>query len=291
MLYPFQLVSETLLPLPPVPPPSSAAAGFLALARTLSGLFDETPAVLYLPGASSLTLLYRDVSYHWRDVFDSAGPLAAGLNAPPRFFGTTPARETAELTVRPGPPGQAAVRLRSVSGRPFDRLQGLGVRLETGDASTAALLAEVAAALPCRAPCGVFSRRFEGLLRGCGLLAPTDGSLFAYLTWEPVPQEQLLLALTCAHKAALWRAFLQDGLQPLEFDWLWTHYYTGEAIFLLEWELALGEVLEDLGYRVDRGPASFRVLDGEGRDRRFDFARGAPAEKLFLKLLFPLDGR
>ena len=34
-----------------------------------------------------------------------------------------------------------------------------------------------------------------------------------------------------------------------------------------------------------------RNFDGDGRERRFDFARGGPAEKLFLKLLFPLDDK
>lgn len=47
--------------------------------------------------------------------------------------------------------------------------------------------------------------------------------------------------------------------------------------------------LEELGFRVERSDCSFRVIGPEGRERRFDFARGDPAEKIFLKLLFPLN--
>ena len=76
------------------------------------------------------------------------------------------------------------------------------------------------------------------------------GSLFAYFAWEPPTPRQFLCALTAAHKARLWRTFLLDGQQPREFEWLWENYYTGEALFLLEWELALRLVLEELSFQA-----------------------------------------
>lgn len=93
------------------------------------------------------------------------------------------------------------------------------------------------------------------------------------------------------HKALLWESFLADGQQPLEFAWLWEIYYTDQTRWLLEWELALDMVLDQLSFQVNRDTNSFCLLDGTGRERRFDFTRGGPAEKLFLKLLFPLDTR
>ena len=68
-------------------------------------------------------------------------------------------------------------------------------------------------------------------------------------------------------------------------------YYTDQTRWLLEWELALDMVLDQLSFQVNRDTNSFCLLDGTGRERRFDFTRGGPAEKLFLKLLFPLDTR
>ena len=293
MLYPLQAVGKEAVLLPSLPDERPPAARFLELAAGLNALFDETPAILRLSGGAPLTLLYRDVAYRWQDISDCAGALAAELDshAPVTFFGTTQARETAEFAIFPAGAGKGRAVLRSVSGKPFELLQGLGIRLELSEPDEAARWAAAAAALPRRGPCGVLPGEYKQFLTDCRLLAPARESLFAYLAWEPVDPPQALAALDCAHKATLWRAFLLDGQQPIEFDWLWESYYTGGALFLLEWELALRAVLEDLDFRVERGAASFRVTDREGRQRRFDFARGGPAEKLFLKLLFPLDNR
>lgn len=50
-------------------------------------------------------------------------------------------------------------------------------------------------------------------------------------------------------------------------------------------------VLEKLCFHVERGERSYRLADGSGRERRFDFIQGGPAEKVFLKLLFPVDDK
>lgn len=290
MLYPARLIARYRVPLGPALENAPSPARFLEIAHLLTALFEREPAVLYLPGGATLTLLYRSADYFWQDITDNVAPLAAALPGEMGlcFFGATGARETVELSLaREG--GEGVVSLRSVSGARFGRLQGLGLRAQFPDASTAAALAELTAADSLAAGCGVVARRHEELLSACGLLAPTQGSLFAYFSWEPAAPQQFLCALTAAHKARLWRTFLQDEQQPREFEWLWENYYTGEALFLLEWELALRLVLEELSFRVQRDKASFRLLDGKGRERRFDFAQGGPAEKLFLKLLFPID--
>ncbi len=291
MLYPFQVVSVEPVSLPPLPDERPPAARFMELAAGLSALFDESPAILRLPDSPILTLLYRDVAYRWQDILDSVGPPAAELStaAPLRFFGTTEARETAEITLNTSESGRTLVQLRSVSGRPFDLLQGLGVQMELPTGAEAAQMAQVLAVLPRSGACGVLPRCCEEYLASCRLLIPTAGSFFSYLAWEGAGPRRAICALGFSHKAELWRVFLLDAQQPAEFDWLWDNYYTGEPLFLLEWELALRTVLDDLGFQIERGPAHFQVLDRDGRERRFDFTNGGPAEKLFLKLLFPLD--
>ena len=42
---------------------------------------------------------------------------------------------------------------------------------------------------------------------------------------------------------------------------------------------------------MERSDHAFHALDSEGNERRFGIARGGPAEKVFLKLLFPLNGQ
>lgn len=286
MLYPFQLIAEHRFALPPQPSGFTPAERVLLIARGLSSMFADAPRALCRPGDAGLTLLYRNVSYLWQDLADSVGALAAG--EPVRFCSTTEGRETAEVTfLLQG--SELVARLRSVSGKSFGHLQGLAVQFGL-PGETAAGIAAIAAADPFLAPCTVVPRAAHPLLAGSRLLAPAHGARFSYLAWgEPLPACRLLEALTTAHKLLLWQEFLRDGLQPAEFDWLWESYYSGEALYLLEWELALRMALDELGFQVERRDARFSVRDAQGRERRFDFARGGVAEKVFLKLLFPLD--
>ena len=138
---------------------------------------------------------------------------------------------------------------------------------------------------------GVVTKDHEAFLTDCGLLAPTEGSLFAHFSWDSAPQTECFLsALSASHKPLLWQVFLEDYQQPREFDWLWETYYAEGAHYLLEWELALRTVMEKLQFQVERSE-SYRLLDFTGRERCFDFIKGGAAEKVFLKLLFPVDLR
>ena len=118
------------------------------------------------------------------------------------------------------------------------------------------------------------------------------GSRYAYLAWEEdAGVLDALEALSARQKEALWRGFLQDGTQPMEFQWLWDAYREGAVDSLLEWELTLQLTLEALGFAVVNGAGRFTVTGPDGSARSFDLIRGGPAEKLFLKILFPLDKR
>lgn len=197
------------------------------------------------------------------------------------------------MTVQTQDGKTALLQLRSLSGRPVDRMYGLGIHLNVPGEQSMAYLADVIAAMPSDGPLiGAVTKKHERFLRSGGLLVPVEGAFFAYFSWEPEADwGQLLYTLTAEHKLLLWEAFLEDGVQPKEFDWLWEIYYTEKAGYLLEWELALRMVLEKLRFHVEQGERSYRLIDGSGRERRFDFIQGGPAEKVFLKLLFPVDDK
>ena len=130
----------------------------------------------------------------------------------------------------------------------------------------------------------------------CGCYAQTDPEAVEALgvdlvmgTADRMGFLDALEALTARQKEALWRGFLQDGTQPMEFQWLWDAYREGAVDSLLEWELTLQLTLEALGFAVVNGAG--RLTGPDGSARSFDLIRGGPAEKLFLKILFPLDKR
>ena len=132
----------------------------------------------------------------------------------------------------------------------------------------------------------------------CGCYAQTDPEAVEALgvdlvmgTADRMGFLDALEALSARQKEALWRGFLQDGTQPMEFQWLWDAYREGAVDSLLEWELTLQLTLEALGFAVVNGAGRFTVTGPDGSARSFDLIRGGPAEKLFLKILFPLDNR
>ena len=295
MLYPYRVIAQKRF--------SAASgeklcpeAGFLEIQCILDQLFDETPELLRQPGGRSLMLLYRDAAYTWDDICNCVGRPAAAVSGgcSLRFFGTAGTRETVEMTVfaaDDAPQSACWMRLRSLSGTPAEQMRGLGLQIDLPNPRAADCLALLAAQLSRNPSCGAVPRHLEPFLRDCGILARSEGSLFAYYAWAQPSPAQLLSSLTAAHKAQLWRRFLEDDVQPLEFAWLWSAYYTEEAAYLLEWEMTLRMVLDELGYQIERGDASFRLLDAAGTEKRFDFAKGGPAEKLLLKCFFPLDAK
>ena len=289
MLYPYRLALEKTIPLSPSLVEASPTDRLLRLVCSVSDLFSTQPFPLYKDGRPTLLLLYRDVAYSWKDLADSFGDTIAAVSDhwPLSLYGTTGDRETGQLTIR-REGGRGIIRLHSVSGRPFDSMEGLCLQLETESADTASSLAQVCSQLSPQAPLAALSRKLEPFLTGCSLL-PTTGSAFCYLAWSEAEKPALLGLLSAAQKEQLWQTFLADGVQPLEFDWLWDAYCSGEAPHLLEWEMALRVVLEELGFSIQRQEGFFQVTDAQGQILRFDLVKGGPAEKIFLKLLFPLD--
>lgn len=288
MLYPFHLIREEPLNYAPPLPKRVPQVCFLEAASIINDLFHCAPKLLTLEEGRKITLLYRNVAYLAQDIGDCVGACAAAAQI--RLFGTSEGRETVEIRFHTDG-SNVIMALSSVSGQDFDHLQGLGIQMECQSQEDAQRLSRLVSALPNDPPfCICVDGEDQAAVDAWGLLLPTPGSLYGYLAEELIPEKDLLLTLSFQQKAALWRNFIADHQQPAEFIWLWSVYYdTKEPLFLLEWELALRLVLEELHFQVEHRDNFFRLLDGAGTERRFDFARGGPAEKVFLKLLFPLD--
>ena len=61
-----------------------------------------------------------------------------------------------------------------------------------------------------------------------------------------------------------------------------------EEISLFQWELALRLALSEKGITISYDNEDFRVTDANGLRLRFDYRTGSAAEKVFLKILFPV---
>ena len=74
----------------------------------------------------------------------------------------------------------------------------------------------------------------------------------------------------------------------MEFAWLHEFAQEGAGFCMMEWELTLQQVLDELEFQIINQPGQFYILDPSGKQITFDFIRGGPADKVFLKILFPV---
>ena len=74
-----------------------------------------------------------------------------------------------------------------------------------------------------------------------------------------------------------------------EFAWLYNRISAQELNDRIEWELAVYAALNQLEYALKISKSEFELYDGSGERRYFSFNSEQNAQRVFLKLLFPLN--
>ena len=192
-----------------------------------------------------------------------------------------------------GPPcadGATVIRLRSVSGRPFDSsLTGLCLWVEMDTGLRRRLGRPVRRGAPRTRPGRPEPAQAAAL--GMALVRRPTGS--RTLTWPgrrtPVCWDALEAPHGPAEGGAV-RGFLQDGPSPWNSSGCGTPTGGGGGL-----PAGVGAHPPahpgSPGLRGGQRAGRFTVTGPDGSACSFDLIRGGPAEKLFLKILFPLDKR
>ncbi|MEA4891247.1 MAG: hypothetical protein VB085_01605 [Peptococcaceae bacterium] len=267
-------------------PPASIA---LELVNDLScGLFVR-PTVYREAGSPLVHVRFPFSSYGCDEFFSDYGRMLAALDAawPAAVYGSLPKRETGELKARREEAGISTYK-SCVSGKDFDALSDLWLKIKTGDPGEGAVLEEVLKEVDYRKSCIAIPRRYAPYFQDGITCRCQEGAHFCYLSLVGgAGAADYLGCLSLTQKAELWREFLEDSLAALEFEWLWADYRKNKYS-LLEWELILEAVTARLGIRVTREDRQLRVTDAAGRLLRSVYPQGGAAEKIFLKILFPM---
>ena len=106
---------------------------------------------------------------------------------------------------------------------------------------------------------------------------------------EEQEQQTYLDDLSFPQKVNLWLQFLESGFDYAEFAWLYAGIAKGELNDRTEWELALYTALNQLEYTLRISESEFELYDGKGERRYFSFGSEQNAQRVFLKLLFPVN--
>ncbi len=117
-------------------------------------------------------------------------------------------------------------------------------------------------------------------------------SEYLLLLWESVRRSGTAGLPGCVilpAEVGLWLQFLENGIDYEEFAWLYDRISAQELNGRIEWELAVYAALNQLEYALKISESVFELYDGGGERRYFSFNSEQNAQRVFLKLLFPLN--
>lgn len=255
-------------------------------------LGDEKPAVQGSCQGKSLYVLYRRAAFLIDDFWELFGLALAnvGCTWPIHVYGTAPNQETVRLSaVREG--DSAELIQESISGESAEALTMLCLQIDCADSDTVRELVHFLSVMDWERHIAALNWQEADFVRGQGLLLEGySRGFFCYAGFSPeATAGDCLLALSFVQKITLWSAFLREGLEPVEFEWVADGMAREELADRMEWELALREAMEQLHFRIVNEEKTFRIYDGAGRRVYYGADGRRAAEWVLLKILFPLN--
>ncbi len=274
----------------PRTPSVSEGAALLALVMELTGELSIAPRVYRLESEPSLWVHFPAACFDCRGFLEEYGGAMSYIHGryPMAVYGTAEDGESAELSAVRTARNTILYKKRNLSRKDFDRLSDLCVKIGMSDPRLMPVLEDTLRHIvPGRSIVAVPRTPCTAALFG-GLPEMNPDTAFAYFNLDRNSDAANPLdVLSVEQKKTLWLLFLEDGVSAVEFADLLEPAERGE-VPLFTWELALRLALDTAGIRVAYEPAGFQVAGPGGARLRFDYLTGSPAEKLFLKILFPV---
>lgn len=292
MLHPYQEALKIQIPLSCPVSEESTGRELLALLSGINSWLDAFPSVHGALEGKSVYILYRNAAFPVSDFWDSFGLTMAEISKtwPVSAYGTAQNQETVWLSSERKENCLYLIQ-HSISGKSADILESLCFQLDCPDNQTAQRLICLLKAMNWEIGIGAIGWQYADLPREQNLvLDPNFRSMFCYVGLDGEEQkEDCLLSLDFDQKIMLWTSFLKEGLEPVEFEWLEKEIREDSIIDRMEWELALREAMNRLGFHIINREKSFAVYDGNERRRYFGADYQKAAEWVLMKILFPLN--
>lgn len=242
--------------------------------------------------AHSLYILFRNFAFSEQDFWQTFGGYLIALRPKWKIgiFGTElSSQETAALLLDQQNGKFYAVQ-KTISGRYADSIRSLCLRIECANTEDAAMVNLL---------CQHMDWQSGILVADWDLREAFERE---YIPWlhqsiyycygnlsEDQEQQDYLDVLSFPQKVGLWLQFLENGIDYEEFAWIYDRIFAQELNDRIEWELAVYAALNQLEYALKISKSEFELYDGSGERRYFSFNSEQNAQRVFLKLLFPLN--
>ncbi len=292
MLHSYQEASRMQIPFPKHVAKAIPGRELLLLLCGVNQWLEEEPSVYLASQGKSLLILYPNVAFHIADFWESFCLSMANIHRiwPICALGTAQNQETVRL-LSMEKHGSLVLVQQSLSGKPASALETLCFQVDCNDEETAGHLFRILTAINWRVEIAALSWKDANFLHEQMMfVGPDPGGLYCYAGLDSdCSTRDRLLSLDFAQKNSLWSAFLKDGLEPMEFEWLAEEIAEDTLSNRMEWELALREVIEKLQFRVVNQEKSFELFDASGNRLYLGADDRHAAAWSLLKILFPLN--
>lgn len=293
MLHPYQEAFRLQIPIPDEAVEAIPGQELLSLLFEVNRWLGSSPSVYRSSQGKTVYLLYRNVAFPVDDFWDSFGMTVAIISQtwPLCAFGTAKNQETVQLSAQLKDHFLEFVQ-HSISGKSTDTLETLCFQLDCTEVETAEKLSCLLETMDWQTEIAAMSWKDVDFLReqDLVLLAPSARGMFCY---AGIHSEQTvgeyLLSLSFSQKIFLWKAFLKEKLEPVEFEWLQNMISEDAIVNRMEWELSLREALSQLRFRVINQEKTFELFNAEGKRLYFGVDDQSAAQWVLLKILFPLN--
>lgn len=102
-------------------------------------------------------------------------------------------------------------------------------------------------------------------------------------------ENYIINSLNTFQMTELWCDFLEENYTPYEFEILYENFKNGDSTRIFAWELSLRIALSKLNITIEYSNDDFKIVDKYGKKRRYTFESKSAAEKVLLKILFPVN--
>ncbi|WP_343208066.1 hypothetical protein [Anaerolentibacter hominis] len=271
-------------------PPVPASYVLIEWIFNLSTQQNMNPEIYRNEEEASVWIMYEYSCFSCDDFLERYGISMAALSRTMQVSvnGVPDCRDSVELTAEfSGDQKSILLTKYSISGNNFDQIMNICIKVKTGDERICRGIYELLKNMDFRCSYAAVSRTL--LLPDLEQLSDDyKDTYYRYLkTSGEEGQDSILDALTIDQQKQLWLLFLKDGLSAVEFEYLEGEADAGETFRLPFWELSLRLALGEAGVRINYEDNNFRITDRAGKRLYYDYSSGTPAEKMFLKILFP----
>lgn len=257
-----------------------------------SAALHTTPSLHAAPNENNIYVLFENSCFDCDELLAEYGKIIASIAKKHRISicGMLQNLEMGELTAYFDESG-AWYKKSNISGQDFEVLSSVYIKLSFDKKEDSELTELLLQGSNGESGGAAFPRKYKGLLGADEFQGELEVTHFLYLMPNGAEHFSSILPqiLTVGQLVELWILFLDEGITAVEFDMIYEQLKVSDSPCLLRLELSLQLALSEMSIKVSNDDSGFSVHKADGERIKFDFSSDSTAEKLFMKILFPIS--